>query len=427
MAEPQPLAPRPGTLQRRSRGKLLLGASPFFVAALFGGVAIALGIYPLLVMLFHLSIFGALGVAWSLGSTSDLEDVPGEITGDDRGLAIDGRLVLPRDEIQQGFVAPHGPGALVRLTRRGLRPPTLVRTVDVASGRALLRSLGLDASQTAAELRIAPWLTHQSLGKQLALTLGPIFGVFLPMVLGSVALLGKGSGGAVAALVPLLIAYVLGLALLPTKVRIGVDGVWTRWAHKRRFISFAEITDIVESEESVGGKEFLCVLLRTKSGETVKLVSGQKGFMEGNQAPLVERLREALELHRSGAHAADSAMLARGERPLLDWVRELRRLGAGANADLRTAGTSLEALLSAVHDASLGAAERAGAAVAAMPYVTPAEKQRIRVAAETTAEPRLRVALTEIARPDAADEEVAAALEALTSEPSGAAERRRAP
>ncbi len=77
-----------------------------------------------------------------------------------------------------------------------------------------------------------------------------------------------------------------------------------------------------------------------------------------------------------------------------------------------------EALLRVVEDASAKPVERVAAAIA-LAAAGDAARVRIRVVAEATAAPRLRVALEAVARED----EVADALEALESE--SAAERAR--
>jgi hypothetical protein len=401
----------------------MLGGSPFLVGAMFAAIAIGLGIYPLLILLLHMSILGGVGLAWAYKSLADLVDQPGVITGDDRGLLRDGRVVVPHDELKQGFVMPFGPAALVRIERRGMAPPMLVRVDDIASGRTLLRALGLDASQRVADVKAAPWLVTQPVQKQLLLTLGPILGVFVPLILGSAAALGKQAPFAVITLVPVLLAYIFGVVLAPMKIRIGTDGVLIRWLWKERFIPFSEIEDVVSYEEEMGGKQYAGAILHLAGGETTKICTGQKGFTDGDSESVVERLREALEEHRTQTHGTDASALSRGSRSALDWVRALKRLGAGADTDLRHAGMSLEALLSAVHDTTLDAASRAGAAVAALPYVTPAEKRRIRVAAETTALPKLRVALETVTKEGAEETEIARALEEVATDERDATEK----
>jgi len=396
--------------------RLALGAAPLVFMPAVVALAIALGNYPLLVMLVHLSIFGGLGLTWAFRSMDGLRDLPGAVTADDRGLLVDGRVVTPRSQIKQGFVVSHGPAALVKLERRGPRPAMLVRVATTTEGRALLRNLGLDATQSVADIRAASWVLTQSLGKQLALTVGPMLGGFLPLLFGLLALFPTLGAIPAAVLVPLMLAYIFGIALAPTRVRIGTDGVFTKWLMTERFVSFAEIESVVAYEDVIAGKHYVGAILQLVGGETTKLCSGQKNFFsDGGAAILVERLREALDAHRSGARGVDTSALARGSRSGSEWFRALRRIGAGADVDARHAGMSLEALVSAVHDTTLDPAARVGAAVAALPYATPAERRRIRIAAETTAEPRLRIALEKVTAADAEDADVTLALEELAA------------
>jgi hypothetical protein len=88
--------------------------------------------------------------------------------------------------------------------------------------------------------------------------------------------------------------------------------------------------------------------------------------------------------------------LVRGGKSLLEWVRDLKRIGAGV-VDHRTPAVPIDVLLRVVEDSAADAADRASAALAAISHASPDAKRRVRVAAEATASPHLRVALTRIA------------------------------
>jgi hypothetical protein len=97
----------------------------------------------------------------------------------------------------------------------------------------------------------------------------------------------------------------------------------------------------------------------------------------------------------------------------------------GVEGSYRRAVVSDETLWRVVDDASLDARMRAGAAVALRKVLDEAGRARLRVVAESTASPRLRVALR--AASNAEEKGLAESLEDLTSgDDEGAQPRRRA-
>jgi hypothetical protein len=203
--------------------------------------------------------------------------------------------------------------------------------------------------------------------------------------------------------------WIFGLIFAPTRVRVGVDGVATRWLGRDRFVPFSRVRGVQTYEERVGGKTYFGVALDLDGGERIKLPAGQKGFTSMNTAELEERIRQALALHREGAGPVDERLLARGRRAVPEWVAALQALGAGANADLRTPPVPPEKLLRIAEDAAAAPLARVSAAVAAA-AAAPDAKRRVRLAARTTASPKLRVALERVSADDATDETIAEAL-----------------
>lgn len=108
---------------------------------------------------------------------------------------------------------------------------------------------------------------------------------------------------------------------------------------------------------------------------------------------------------------------------MIDWVRTLRRLGAGVHG-LRTPAVPHEVLLGLVEDSSAPPIERASAAVAVLASADPELHRRVHVAAATAASPKLRIALDRIT--SATEDQIATALEDLEepSEPSEEQPRR---
>jgi hypothetical protein len=395
-------------LVRRNRAWLALGASPYLLGLALFVAAATTGHWLLALSIPHMTVFGTLGLWWAYSSNRNPVHLPGGITVDDEAVYHAGRLVARRDDLEAGLLSPKRGEFTVRLQRRGPRPSIVVKVRDAEEGRALLRALGFDAQQTAVELRAASSLFTWGVAKQLLVTVAPILValLLLGMLIGSrsprVAAFGIPAVGLSA------FVWMFGLIFSPTRVRIGVDGIVTRWLGKERFIPLSRVTGVGAYEERVGGKTYVGVAVQLAGGERVKIPAGQKGWMQVDPNEIEERIREAQKLHQDGADAVDARALERGGRDTRAWVAALRALGAGANADMRTAPVPAEKLLRIAEDASAPAVVRAGAAVAA--GASPDARQRLRVAAKTTASPSLRVALERVAADDATDEALAEAL-----------------
>jgi hypothetical protein len=206
---------------------------------------------------------------------------------------------------------------------------------------------------------------------------------------------------------------------LPTRVSIGTDGILTRWAGKERYTALSDVRAAKVYQEYVQGKYRNGVVLTLANGEELKLPTGQSEFGAADAMRLAHRIQEAQAARQRGASAKAAGTLARGERSILEWVRELRRMGAGV-VDHRTPVVPVDRLLSIVEDTAAPAADRAAAALAATATTDAQAKVRIRVAAETTVSPQLRVALLRIAEtpPDASDADLAPCLEEIDAKRS---------
>jgi len=408
---------------------LVAGGSAFGLAATLLVAALVTGLFAVAIPSVHLLILGTLALTYGLRSIKGARFRDGVLEVHDGRVVLDGRLLACTDEIEQAFVVPTEAGTLVRLEPRGMRVPIWLRVKDAEAGGALLRAVGHDASQAAAEMRIASGLLAMSLVRQLLMVLVPI-----PLVVAGIAglalVLGHAAGPFAFALPLLLLSYVFVLAFSPTTVRVGTDGVMTQWLGRERFVPYASVASVETHKMWIGGKEQQGVVLSLSHGEVVRLPTGQTDIGESDAARLARRIEEA-RAARSTADAASTgpALARRGRRPL-EWVTALRRVGAGANADIRTAAVPLDALVQLVEDASAAPVERASAAVAALPYADSDARRRIRVAAEATASPKLRIALDRLGRGDLDDDAIAGTLEELEEEDArardAAAERPRA-
>lgn len=369
----------------------------------------------LLVLGAPLALFGSmlgLSLWWS---SADRCMLPGAISVVDRALFRSGERVLAAGAVKQGFVVTDNRGRQwVRLEKNNpLAPASWVAVADVAEGRSLLRALGLDASQTTAELTALPF-AHPRTAQSVSMGL---FGLmFAGIVLAGEArsvLLWPLLGGAI-------FARVLLSAFGGQRVRIGDDGLSIHRLGRTRFVSFREVSEVRPLRLQAGKETTLGVELVHKDGALTRLAGGREGHEDDAAAALKQRVGDAFEQHRLRAGATVEA-LARGARSPVEWIAELRRRGAGGAVDARTAPLTQEALVRVMADPAQAPVARVGAAVALSAAGEAGLADRVRVIARTTTATPLRVALERaIAADDAA---LAEAIEEL--ERQEAADRAR--
>jgi hypothetical protein len=108
---------------------------------------------------------------------------------------------------------------------------------------------------------------------------------------------------------------------------------------------------------------------------------------------ILARIREAWQTHRARGPGADVAtIVARGTRSLEEWKKALATLES-ADAGYRQAALREEDLWRVVEDPRASEDARAAAALLLRKGLDEPGKARVRVAAEATASPKLRVAL----------------------------------
>ncbi len=357
---------------------------------------IATGVYAMLMFAVHALLFGGMALTYGMRSIRGARVVEGTLRATSNGLALDGRLLASRATLAQGFVLPSPEGTLVRFDRVGAKSPLFVRVPDHEAAQTLLATLGFDAGKTAAHLRIASGLLALSGVKQAAAIAAPL-GLLFPIFFTTAQLVGRTAGPYVFAEVLVYVAYVLGLAFAPTTVNIGTDGVELKWLHTARFVRFDQVARVERFREFRSSKEQHGVRLHLRDGDVVRLHTGQGDLGMSDAARLESRLDDARSAGNSGLLEDSSRVgsLQRGTSALPEWVRSLRRLGAGV-VDHRHAAMPREHLLRVVEDGTASSEERAYAAVALVSSEDPEARERVRVAAEATVEPRLRVALQRI-------------------------------
>jgi hypothetical protein len=338
---------------------------------------------------------------------------PGDVIAGPPGVAFRGRLILPRRSIRAGFTIPHEQGVLVQLERRFFRPVELLLP-SAGEARALLKSLGLDASQTAVSVPL------RSLAAIDWRRFIPGFSLVM-LVVGTAltqALTGSGAASLVIAALSVLSLFT-GSTLQSLKARalVAADGVLVSFLWERRFYPYADIARVVPTQ--LGYKTVALVM---KDGRSVHLPiprywSHAQEIADAQR--LAARIQTAMSDHRAAPGEADLQALARRGRPVKDWIVHLLGVGAGANADHRRAPMPPERLWRIVESPTEDPEARAAAAVALSGAKDDPTRKRLRAVASNTAAPRLRIALEAAAK--AAEEEaeaeaeVAAALDAVGS------------
>jgi hypothetical protein len=397
-------------LIRRNPWVLALACTPFLgvPAAIVAGLLVSPVFFA---FIFHALLFG--GVALLLAYTRNPWPVVERTTvrADANGVEI-GAARVPRSEIKAGFIVP-GDAPKVEL-RRGFGQPSITLQGGTRSEeRDLLRVLGLDVSQTVATFRTRSRIVAKR--RYFAAALGGFFGAY-GLLIASIPRTGGHHVGPPAAAILIfalsLIAFVV-VTVMPTRLDVGADGIVLTWFGRQRFIAYGDVDFVTRYDKGWGRSRQLGVSVTLKSGEEVLIPVAQKGWNDGDVGIIQERIEEAMEARRQGGAAADAALLRRGDRAPSDWIRALRAIGAGANADMRTAPLPRERLFRIVEDPTAPPADRAAAAVALGGDLDPSARARLRAAAAATAAPRLRIVIeqTATAEDDAALEAALAEVE----------------
>lgn len=313
----------------------------------------------------------------------------GLIEADETGVRRDGRLLVARAEVRQGLAVPVGEGCLVRLDRGWPRSPVDIVVWNEEEGRRLLVALGLDASQSAVDLRGASGYHVLSQAAKLAIGAGLMATWFFFQAF------QRGTTGLVAVLA--LLALSRFAAGGRSRIRVGVDGVHFRWLWMSEFTAFSDVRGILLKKEEKA--EILELTLHDGAKRRIPLDVGN----DEDASFSYRRVLQAYEAYRERQGSGDIEALARAGRDPAAWLTALRSLAAGANAGMRTAPVPPERLWSILNDPSAPAAARAGAAAALSSVATGSERRKIRIAADAIAEPRLRVAV-EKAADEAVDE-----------------------
>ncbi len=364
-------------------------------------------------MLFSLALFALLGVAppllllrvlWRRIATSELF---GRLVLDADALRFDGLPMALREDLTEGVLVPAAAGlpTRVELKRHSSRSPIIIVPPTERDAETLLAALELDARHNTIEHRslsgvqgLAPFRRSHTA----VVLLSALIALRLAAFLGSPALLFEAPVAVftVAAFVALFI---------PTRIRIGSDGVALRWLFWKRFIGIADIRGASRIVAIVNKSLVVSVRLALVSGEEVQLPIGGRDD-ESEALFLARRIEEARALHESRPRGARTSSVLRQGRSPLGWIGHLRTLGTGANADMRNAPVTKDELFALVEDPSGAPAARMGAAIALSRVISPFERKRIRIAARSSASPEARSALLMASNVDSTDVDLAREL-----------------
>ncbi len=321
-----------------------------------------------------------------------------KITADERGLVVDGAVAVPRASIRAAYPVPGKDGAHALRVEAGLFRTALVHLSSLEDAEGLVEALAHDSADGIMRVRaLPPWARHVRT-ISLLLTTSPwlLFNVVRWLPAWSMALIVAMYG---------LVALPL---VLPQQVEIGRDGVLLRWLSKRRFIPFTAITEVHETPLG------FAMTLEDGHALEVRLTQRDKAASAQTKSILkrIEARREALAELSPGE---EQSLLARGERELDAWLRDVRSLGEPSAHGYRAIAIPRERLWAVLENPGADPSAREGAAVALHASIDDAERERVTAVGRATASPRLRVALDAVAKaPDA--ERLRVAYESVEAE-----------
>lgn len=301
---------------------------------------------------------------------------PHAIVADERGVFLDGRLVVPRRGITSAEAHDDGTAVLHVSGRRSYT----IALADRGAAQQVVAVLGIGT--VARHRALPPWAKHL---RWLAVLL-----TTSPWVLINVMrLFPMWTIGLIAGLY----ALVALPMVLPQTVEIGEDGVLFSWLRKRRFIPYDRIQNQWTTPFGVA--------IELEDMRVVEIRLTQKADGETTRAnDIALRIADARSEHALHARIEDQVFLARGARSLDDWLRDMRAVGTGEAGAYRTASVPRERLWKILESPSADPSAREGAAIALHASLDDEERARLAAIAAKSASPRLRLAFDAVATAD---------------------------
>lgn len=383
-------------------------------------IALGLGLFvtavaahiPLLILGIHLSIIASVLRWGAVRQNAYARPFDRVVEASRTGVSAE-NTSLTRAQINDGWYQPRAgvttwwkkrpKQSTVQLVDKRKRILFEAEVEDEAQAIRMLHALGLSASQKRAEFRMSSPLNATQMR---GFALGGAIAAFMFAWL----FLASPHFSAIWPIFAVMVPFSL-LSALRAKLVVGVDGIHWRWLLWKRFFPMSQIV----RARADGTTRIKLELANGK--EEVLYTAGSKangGVFQEHRDLVLARIREAKRAHGELGPGADvAALVARGERTLPEWKKALLSLQEN-DAGYRHAAIRPEDLWRVVEDPRAAADARAGAARLLRKGLDDEGKARVRVAAEATASPKLRVALEAALgeSDDAADE----ALEALAAE-----------
>lgn len=422
MTTPRPAFERSLDVLERSRLVAHAAHAALIVGPLMLAASVA-GVFPPGVMGFHVTALGLF--AWYASRWKNLRAKrrPATVRADHEGVWVDGKLVALRANVADGFFQPRSGrdpnkasslGSSVRLVdkRRAIVFEAEAHERDALD---LLYALGLDPGSKRAEFTGSSPV-FATVARNMAFVAASVVALFVLSF--GLAALGLELGGSL--LPMLMVPWFLG-AMLPSRISVGIDAVHLRWMWRTKLIPMSKIAGIERGEQRQirlrlydGSEELLYTSMRTNNYRMGNDYAAQ------HRDAVLARIAEAHAAFRARGPAADvSSLVGRGTRSREEWRAALAKLRA-TEGGYREAVVRDDDLWRVVEDPSAPEDARGGAAMLLRRSLDDAGKARVRVAAEATASPKLRVALDAAA--GEADEPFDAALDELAgddAEPRG--------
>jgi hypothetical protein len=312
---------------------------------------------------------------------------------EDGSLRLDGVPPLPRAEITQAAVIA---GQGLHLEDRAGREIDLA--MDTNDAHALLDALSLEPAKH--RYRFAWRNTRARVWSFLLPFLTLSFLAGLPMTLTAGAQPSMLAIGFLLVSSPWLVAELVSRWWSSRSLEVGLDGVLATSRKGRALLRFEDIRDVAAGPTSLR--------ITTNDGVTHEILADVDD--DAVRRAMLDRLREARAITRSRGKQSSVALalLERGSRTLGAWRAELATILTAAKG-FRAAAVGSDDLAVVMDDTSASAAQRLAAAIAL--GAVPENRARIRVAAETSVSPKLRVALDALAEGEHDDAIFEAALD----------------
>lgn len=297
---------------------------------------------------------------------------------------------IPIADVTSAVIVPGSTTPTVVIHRRRLGLPVRLVVSSTDEARKVLRMVGFDATQRTLKLRAMSWVMGSALRTFLTIFGGLGAGF-------AAATIGHAIAPPLVMIAPLIMLAMTATFLIPSNVTVGGDGVLVEWLRWKRFIPIGDIRFGTIYDEGMGRNRRVGVLLTLREGE-LRIPVGSRWEMESAKALLerIEEVRSAKGAKAIGESAAAEGFLAqivRTTQSTKEWLAELRAIGTGELATHRVAPVAPETLLRVVEDPGAPPPARVAAAVALKSSGDGDAAKRVRVAAETAAHPKLRVAL----------------------------------